>query len=428
MIKISPQNHPVLFSVGVNHKTAPLEIREKMALSEEALPGALNRFKGELAECMIVSTCNRTELYGVTNGSGLDSDSIKQTMIDINGAHGIVKKEHFYELVLGGAAEQIFNVASSIDSMVVGDTQVMHQVKRSYQIASDNGSAGKVLNQMIQKSLHAAKKVKSQTGLFEGAFSISYAAVELATKIFGDLKDMTALVTGAGETAELTIESLLKKNIKKVYIANRTTSHAEDLLSRLKGKGDVNGEVIEFSGFKQKISEIDIMISSTGASEYILKYDEFKGIARKKRGAPILIVDIAVPRDIDPKIDKIGNVFLKNIDDLNAIVDTNFEKRMAAVPEAKKLILYEVLQFLIWYYTIPALPSIRYIQANFNGQSGAKIKEIRDFLVANVTEFHNKINKGNFTFSDELMYHGELLAKLEKMNQANLDQSRGNER
>lgn len=421
MIKINSHNHPILFSIGINHKTAPLETREKMALSEERLPEALNRFKNDLAECMIVSTCNRTELYGVTNGSGLDSDYIKQLMIDLNGAHEIVKKEHFFELILGSAARQIFNVASSIDSMVVGDTQVMHQIKRSYQIASDNGCTGKVLNQLVQKSLHAAKKVKSETGLFEGAFSISYAAVELATKIFGDLKDMTALVTGAGETAELTIESLLKKNIKKVYIANRTRSNAEGLLSRLKEHGPVDGEVLEFADFKQKLSEVDILISSTGANEYILRYDEFKAIAKKKRGAPILMIDIAVPRDLDPKIDSFGNVFLKNIDDLNAIVDTNFEKRMSAVPEAQKLISFELLQFLMWYYTIPVLPSIQYIQANFNGQAGAKLKEIRNYVTQNVTDFHKRVCDGNGASYEELSYHSKLIENLEKINRENLE-------
>jgi glutamyl-tRNA reductase len=423
MIKVSSHNHPLLFSIGINHRTAPLEAREKMSISEDRLPEILNRFKDDLAECMIISTCNRTELYGVTNGSGLDSEYIKQMMIDVNGAFDIVKKEHFYEFILGSAADQMFKVATSIDSMVVGDSQVMHQIKKSYQIACDNGSTGKVLNQMVQKAFHTAKRVKSETALFEGAFSISYAAVELATKIFGELKDMTALVIGAGETAELTIENLLKKNIKKVYITNRTKSHADSLLSMLKKHGSFEGEVLEYNEYKQKLSAIDMIISSTGANNYILKYDEFKDIAKKKRGAPILIVDIAVPRDIDPKIDTIGNVFLKNIDDLTAIVDTNYGKRTSVIPEIKKIISHEVLEFLIWYYTIPVLPAIQFIQANFNGQRGAKIKEIRNYLVENVTNIHGKVNFGTSTHHDELRYHSELVRNLEKINQTNLQKN-----
>lgn len=424
MIKISSNNHPLLFSIGINHKTAPLEVREKMAISEVKLPEVLNRFKSDLAECLIVSTCNRTELYGVTNGNGLDSDYIKQRLIDFNGAFDTVKKEHFYEFILGSATDQIFNVATSIDSMVVGDSQIMHQIKKSYQIASENGSTGKVLNQMVQKALHAAKRVKSETGLFEGAFSISYAAVELATKIFGELNDMTALVIGAGETAELTIESLLKKNIKKVYITNRTKANAESLLNRLKEHGKFDSEVLDYCNFKEKLSTIDIIISSTGSSEYILKYDEFKNIAKKRKGEPILMIDIAVPRDIDPNIDKLGNVFLKNIDDLNAIVETNYEKRMSVIPEVKNIVSHEVLEFLVWYYTIPVLPAIQFIQTNFNGETGAKIREIRNYLVENVANIHNKVKLENSTHYDELRYHNELVRNLEKINHTNIENNR----
>jgi glutamyl-tRNA reductase len=410
--------------IPLNHKTAPLEVREKMSIDEDRLPGVLKRFEDDLAECLIVSTCNRTELYGVTNGSGLDSEYIKQTLIDINNAQGTVKKEHFYEYVLGSAADQIFKVATSIDSMVIGDSQIMHQLKRSYQIASDCNSTGKVLNQMIQKALHAAKRVKSETGLFEGAFSISYAAVELATKIFGELKEMTALVIGAGETAELTIDNLLKKSIKKVLVTNRTRKNAESLIVKLREKNRFEGEVIDFDVFKSKLDDVDIIISSTGASEYILTYDEYKYVAKKKRGAPILMIDIAVPRDIEPKIDSIENVFLKNIDDLNSIVDTNYEKRMSVIPNVKEIISHELLEFLIWYYTIPVLPAIRQIQSNFNGQSGTKIKEIRNYLVKNVTDIHNRISFGINSHEEELRYHSKLVEELKKLNKISLEWDR----
>lgn len=424
MTKLMPHNHPVLFSIGMNHKTAPLEVREKMSISEDRLPEILNRFRGELAECMIISTCNRTELYGVTGISGLDPDYIKQMMIDINGSFDIVKKEHFYTEILGSAARQLFNVATSIGSMVVGDSQVIHQLKNAYRIASENGSTGKVLNQLVQKAFHAAKRAKAETSLFEGAFSISYAAVELATKIFGELKDMSALVIGAGETAELTIENLLKKNIKKVYITNRSKEHAEGLMHRLKEHGSFDGEVLEYGTFKQKLGEVDIIISSTGASDHILKHDEFKAIVKKKRGEPVLIIDIAVPRDIDPEIDKFENVFLKNIDDLNAIVDSNYGKRMSVIPEIKKIISHEVLEFLIWYYTIPVLPTIQFIQANCNGATGTKIKEIRNYLVENVTNLFNSVNSEGCSSHDEFLNHKALVENLEKINQSHIEENR----
>ena len=416
MIKAKANNHPLLFSIGINHKTAPLEIREKMVVSDERLPLLLDKFKGILDECMVISTCNRTELYGVTNGSGLDSDMIKQMMIDFNNVSAYVGIEHFYEHLLGRAADQLFKVTSSIDSMVVGDSQVMSQVKRSYSIAFENSSTKKIINQLVQKALHAAKRVKSETRLFEGAFSISYASIELAAKIFGQLNDKTALVIGAGETAELTVDNLIKKRIKKVYVTNRTNSNAENLLAKFKNYGKFAGEVLNFESFKEKLDEVDIIISSTGANSYVLNYDEFKNVAKKRRGEPMLIIDIAVPRDIDPKIDSIGNVFLKNIDDLNSIVDTNYEKRIAVIPDVKNIILDEVLEFLIWYYTIPILPSIKHIQDNLNGDAKTKISELRRFLTENITEFHKKTLEANPDFNDELNRHFELLSSLERMN------------
>lgn len=418
MIKIPSHKHPVIFSVGINHKTAPLEVREKISINEENLPDVLNCYKDVLKECMIISTCNRTEIYGVTNGSGFDSEYIKHKLIEYTGAGDTVNPGHFYELILGSSAAQLFNVASSLDSMVVGDSQVIHQVKRSYQVASENGFTGKVLNQIVQKALHAAKKVKSSTSLFEGAFSISYAAVELAAKIFGDLKNLTALVIGAGETAELTLDNLIKKNIKKVYITNRTRKNAEDLLKKLNGSGSTECEILEFSDFKNSVFQADIIISSTGASNYVLKYDEYKKIVKKKKGEPVLIIDIAVPRDIDPEIDKFGNVFLKNIDDLNSIVDDNFEKRMSVIPEAEKIIRFELMEFLNWYYTIPVQPAIQFIQANSNGQAGSQIKEIRNFLTENIAGIYNKITFGAGSSNEELNHYYGLIEKLEQINQS----------
>lgn len=416
MIKIPSHKHPVIFSVGINHRTAPLEVRERVTINEEKLPVALNCYIDDLKECMIISTCNRTELYGVTNGRGFDSDYIKHKLIEFTGADNTVKTNHFYELILGSSAAQLFNVASSLDSMVVGDSQVMHQVKRSYQVASDNGFTGKVLNQIVQKALHAAKKVKSSTSLFEGAFSISYAAVELAAKIFGDLKNLTALVIGAGETAELTLNNLVKKNVKKVFITNRTRKNAEELLKKLNCTGSYECEILDFSDFKNSLHLADIIISSTGASNYVLNYDEYKNIVKKKKGEPVLIIDIAVPRDIDPEIDKLGNVFLKNIDDLNSIVDENYDKRMSVIPEAEKIIRFELMEFLNWYYTIPVQPAIKYIQSNSNGQAGLQIKEIRNFLTDNITGIYNKIILGTESCNEELEHYYRLIEKLEEIN------------
>ncbi|HEY3251893.1 MAG TPA: glutamyl-tRNA reductase [Ignavibacteria bacterium] len=416
----SINNHPLLISIGINHTTAPLEIREKMFIDKERIPLILDKFKGLLSECMIVSTCNRTELYGIGNKGSVNLESLKDLLIGFNNAHSFVTKKHFYEYILSGACRHLFHVTTSVDSMVVGDSQVMHQIKESYQIANENGSTGKVLNQLVQKALHASKRVKSETKLFEGAFSVSYAAIELATKIFGDLKDKKVLVIGAGETAELTIQGLIKKNVDKIYITNRTIENAHKLIESLKKYSKFNGEVIPFENFNEKLSEIDIIISSTGASNYIINYDEFRKVAKYKRGNPMLIIDIAVPRDVDPKINKIGNVFLKNIDDLNSIIDTNHEKRLSVIPEVKDIISQEILNYLMWYYSIPVLPALQYIQQNFNGQAAGQIKQIRKYLVEGVTDYHQRVLNGSFNVSDEIMNHDELVKDLFNLNDSTI--------
>lgn len=411
-------NHSQLFSVGINHSTAQLEVREKMFIDSSRIPQLLDKFKDRLAECMIVSTCNRTELYGVSKEDEIDLSSIEQLLIDFNGASPAVNEKHFYRYILSGACKHLFKVASSIDSMVVGDPQIMHQIKDSYQLAADNGSTGKVLNQLVQKALHAAKRVKSETKLFEGAFSISYAAVELATKIFGELRDKKVLVVGAGETAELTLEGLLKKDVHKIFITNRTSENAYKLIENLKKKNEFYAEVLPFEKFKESLGDIDIIISSTGSNEYIITYDEYKKTVKQKRGEPVLMVDIAVPRDIDPKIDKIGNVFLKNIDDLNAIIDTNHEKRMSIIPEVNQIISQETLAYLMWYYTIPVLPALQYIQQNLNGLAGGKIKHIRNYITEHVTELHSKMILSNKPDpSEETRMHKELVENLLKLNE-----------
>jgi glutamyl-tRNA reductase len=263
-------NHPLLVSIGINHTTAPLEIREKMYIDKEKIPLALDKFKNILSECMIVSTCNRTELYGIGGKEILNLELLKDLLIEFNNSHSAVTKKHFYEFVLSGACTHLFHVTTSIDSMVVGDSQVMHQIKEAYQIASENGSTGKVLNQLVQKALHTAKRVKSETSLFEGAFSISYAAIELATKIFGDLKDKKVLVIGAGETAELTVNGLIKKNVEKIYFKPEYENAYKLIESPI--KLEVNSEVIHFET-SRKLNEIDIIISSTGSADYI-NYDD----------------------------------------------------------------------------------------------------------------------------------------------------------
>ncbi len=356
---------PPLFSIGINHKTAPVEVREKIALSPQEIPLLLEKFKDVLDECLILSTCNRTELYGITIEGEPDYSLIKQIFIDYKGPSADIKDEYFYQLTSDEAIQHLFRVTSAIDSMVMGDLQIFHQVKEAYNIAQQNKSAGKILNQVCQKALHAGKRTKTETPLFEGAFSVSFAAVELALKIYEEVKDKSVLVIGAGETAELTAENLAKKKVKKLYITNRTKERADELHTKLHNIVRFDGEVIPFESFTDKLNEIDIIISSTGSNDFIIRYDDFKKSTKKRPDTPMLIIDIAVPRDIDPKIGKLGNIFLKNIDDLKAIVDSNYEKRQEIIPMVEEIIRQETEHFHSWYNNLQLVPTIKDIEDKF---------------------------------------------------------------
>jgi glutamyl-tRNA reductase len=361
---LSLNGPPPVFSIGINHRTAPVDVREKIAVSPQEIPGLLNKFKDVLEECLVLSTCNRTELYGVTLEGEPDYEHYKKIITDYKGSDKI-KNEYFYQMEASEAIEHLFRVASSIDSMVIGDLQILHQVKEAYTIAQQNHSSGKIINQICQKALHAGKRTKTETTLFEGAFSVSFAAVELALKIFEDLKDKSILVIGAGETAELTAENLLKKKVKKLFVTNRTKERADEMLGRLKNILRFDGEVIPFESFTDKLSDIDIIISSTGSNDFVVNYDDFKNIYKKRSDNPMLVIDIAVPRDVDPKVKKFSNVFLKNIDDLKSIVDSNLEKRQEIIPIVENIINQEIEHFHSWYNNLQLVPTIKDIEDKF---------------------------------------------------------------
>ena len=359
------EGHPALFSIGINHRTAPVEVREKIFLSEAEIFGLSERLKNSLAEFMLLSTCNRTELYGVLVDENESLDRYKELLLTYKDTSGLISNEHIYEMHSVDAADHLFKVASSIDSMVVGDSQILHQLKEAYQLAQNNGTIGKVLNKLCQKALQVGKRTKTETSIYEGAVSVSFAAVELAVKIFGELTDKSVLLLGAGETAELTAESLLKKRVRKISIANRTKENAVKFLEKLGEFIRNESEVMDFDEVKKRLNEFDIIISSTSSPEFILTYDDFKRSGKHRSNDPMLIIDIAVPRDIDPEVDKFGSVFLKNIDDLNAIVDANFEKRKAEIPEVNRIIQEELENFFTWFYTQQLVPTIKEIEDKF---------------------------------------------------------------
>ncbi len=336
----------ILFAIGINHKTAPVEFRERIYVQDVEIPALLAELRKTLDEAVVISTCNRIEIYGVTTRTDLDLDFYKDLVIDFKNAREYVRREDFFGLISCAACQQLFRVTTSLDSKIVGDMQILGQVRDAFQLSEHYKSTGKILNQMFQRSFKIGKQVRTETNLHKGAVSISSAAVEVALGALGALANKKVLLIGAGAMARLSAEYLLKKSVGKLYITNRTHAHADALLENLRAEadGEFEGEVIDYANFKNHLNEFDLVISSTSSPTPILEKADFAGQTRQ-----ILLIDIAVPRDIAPEVAECAGVELKNIDDLNAIVDKNHQRRMNDLPLVNQIIMKEMSDFLIWY-------------------------------------------------------------------------------
>jgi len=249
---------PILFAVGINYKTAAIAEREKLYIVDEEIPLLTIELKKTLTECVVLSTCNCTEIYGVTTRTDLDLDFYIDLLIDYKKARGAVSRKDFFGLVACAASQQLFQAATSLDSKIVGDIQILEQVRGAYDVAKAQGSTGKILNQMFQRSFKLGKLVRCETNLHKGAVSISLAAVEPGRKALGSLQGKKVLIIGAGEMARLTAECLIKNRVGKIFIANRTRARAERLLESLAAAHDFKGEVLDFSDFKKHLNETDV--------------------------------------------------------------------------------------------------------------------------------------------------------------------------
>ncbi len=409
-------SQPILFAFGVNHKTASIQVREKIYVRDDEVFELLKKLKETLSECMILSTCNRTEIYGVQPTGEVDFDFYRNLLIDFKNASDIVSETDFFSFVSCAACQQLFHVATSADSKIIGDTQILQQLRRSYLTAKDGNYTNKILDQLLQRSLKIGKQIYTQTAIHKGAVSISLAAVDLALKTYGTLQDKTILIVGAGETARLTAECLLKLNVGKILVANRTKNKAEDFLQELHQSFDFESEVIDFENFRDHLNETDIVISSTSSPEYVLFKEDFEKQTKK-----IFLIDIALPRDIAPETAENEFVTLKNIDDLHSVVDQNFKRRMAELAKVKKIIYREMGDFLVWYYSQPLLPASLKSGQKPDYKSIEEIKKIKEFLAANASWFHKMARQKDVR--NELDEHKNLVKQLFAMKQSALNEA-----
>jgi glutamyl-tRNA reductase len=397
-----------LFAFGLNHKTAPVEVREKLYVREAELPELLKLISETLSECLVLSTCNRTEIYGVTDSADIDADYYKQLLIDFKGARDHVRDEHFFTFLSCSACQQLFSVATSIDSRIIGDTQILKQLRGAYSIASHHSVTGKILNQLLQRAFKIGKKTYTETSIHDGAVSASLAAVELATNTFESLRGRSALVIGAGETARLTSEALLNKGVSTIVFSNRTRAHAEELVESLHKTFNFESEIVDFASVKERLDDAEIVITSTGSTDPILRKEDFEG-----RTGTVLVIDIAVPRDVDEAVAENPSVILRNIDDLNSIIEANHEMRSRDLPKVKKMISTEMADFLTWYYAQPLMPAYEKTASKPDAEQTAEILRIKEFLMDNLSEVHRLATRSTGDFRSDFDDHLSLVRKLQ---------------
>ncbi|GAB7080219.1 glutamyl-tRNA reductase [Megalodesulfovibrio paquesii] len=357
-----------IYLIGLNHKTAPVEVREKFALAgvcppppedlpavepdPDAPPPPLFPVGRDLKEVVVLSTCNRVEVLAV--GPGLQTvEAVLERWAGLKGASAEELRPYVYIHEHLEAVEHLFCVACSLDSMVLGEPQILGQLKEAYRKAVEQNATSVICNRLLHKAFSTAKRVRTETAIGGSAVSISYAAVELAKRIFGEMHDHRAMLIGAGEMAELAATHLLTSGINKIFVANRTLERAVHLAEQFRG------EAVPFDLLFERLHEVDIIISSTGAPSTILSAKDLKPVLKKRRNRPMFFIDIAVPRDIDPDVNNLDNVYLYDIDDLKEVVEENLAQRQGEAVKARGIVAQEAVKFGIWLKSLDITPTIK---------------------------------------------------------------------
>lgn len=343
-----------IVTIGLSHKTAPIEVRERLAFPENKLQDSLEKLHqySDISEEVILSTCNRVEIYAKVDNYHRGIHSIKEFICHYHGLSYDGFERYIYCFNTDPAVQHLFRVSASLDSMIIGESQILGQVKEAYAAAKELNHTGPFLNQLFEKAFSVAKQIRTETGIAKNAVSVSFAAVELAKKIFGELKDRTAMLLGAGEMSELAARHLLSNGIKSIMVANRTFQRAVELAQEL------GGEPVKFEEFPNELKRADIVISSTGAPHAIIRKEMVQSVIKARKNRPMFFIDIAVPRDIEPSVNDLANVYLYDIDDLQNVIQSNLKEREREALKAEELIQKEVDNFVKWMNSLDVVPTI----------------------------------------------------------------------
>ena len=351
-----------LIVIGLNHRTAPIEILERLAFLDDRIETALHQAKSlpSLKENMILSTCNRVEMYAVARETEKAIFDLKHFLSQFHGLSLREFERSLYSFIGEEAARHIFRVASSLDSLVVGEPQISGQIKSAYEMAVETKTSGLILHRLLHRAFHVAKRVRTETKIGDSAVSVSSVAVELAEKIFGTLEKKTVLLIGAGEMCELAARHLVSGGVGKVLVTNRTYERATALAQEFKG------EAVPFEEMNQGLRRVDIVISATDSPQHLILHDQVVKAMKDRKQKPIFFIDIADPRDIEPRVGDVENVYLYNIYDLKKVADENIKDREKEAQKAETIVQDEVVKFVNWYHSLEVTPTIISLRRKFD--------------------------------------------------------------
>lgn len=375
--------------IGVSHKTAPIEVRDQIAFNESeqigVIPEIISHF--HLEGCFIISTCNRTEVYLSGNHLPEKVVRIKQYLDEKKQCNYFCNPDYVYEQYELDVVRHYFSVISGIDSQIVGEVQIAGQVKDSYELAHGIDATDSVLNKLFNFAMQAKKSIYNETFLSDGTVSVSFAGVELARKIFNHLKNKEILVLGAGKTAELAAYHFMENEVEQIHVVNRTLENAQALASKFRGKA------YELADLDQALKKADIVITAASSQHFLINKDLIRAVAKERHYQPIFLIDLAIPRNIDPQIQEIDGVFLYNLDDLQEIVEMNLDKRKKEIPKSIKIVEDYVLEFQKW--------SAKFSMASVAGKLKKQLNQLRI----------NEINRIKKDFPDEFKSDIHLLTE-----------------
>lgn len=351
---------------GLSHQTAPVEIREKLAFSTTKLEDAYRQLADEkaLEGIIILNTCNRTEIYATSRNIAEGEERLRYFLLSHLGIEEDELEKYLYQPNCYDAINHLFRVSSGLDSMILGETQILGQVKDAYQTARDLKASDGVLNTLFQRAIYVGKKVRTETGIDQHAVSVSYAAVELARNVLGNLQDKSVMIVGAGEMGELAARYLISSGVQSIIVSNRSYEKAVEVAAGLGGKA------VYFNQLAAEMQHADIVISCTAAKHYVITEEICREVLLSRKGQKILLIDIAVPRDIEPSLENIDGVYLYDIDDLQHVVDSSYRERQKAAESAKYIIKTELDNFNEWLAALYVVPVITGLKAY-----GERIKE-----------------------------------------------------